>query len=41
LKAGAKVDGGVFSDSDEKPVLITPLLVAARAGHAAVIAVLF
>jgi ankyrin repeat protein len=45
LKAEAKVDGGLVSDDHETPMpttllLMTPLLMAATAGHAAVIAVL-
>jgi ankyrin repeat protein len=40
LKAGAKVDGDAFVDDHEIPMLTTPLLMAAAAGHAVVIAVL-
>ena len=34
------MDGGVFSNNDEAPTITTPLIAAATAGHAAVIAVL-
>ena len=38
LEAGAKVNGGALFDIQGTPMLITPLLAAAEAGHAAVVA---
>jgi ankyrin repeat protein len=40
LKAGAKVDGVSIADEYEIPILTSPLLTAAVAGQAAVIAVI-
>ena len=40
LKAGAKVDGGAYSETQKSAIIATPLFTAARAGRAAVVAVL-
>ena len=40
LKAGAKVDGGAYSETQNSAIIATPLYVAAAAGQAAVIAAL-